>query len=97
MTGSGTANFSNPFWDVQHTEQSERGPVIRPAWNVPGQYGPETKLAKRIYRREYSGYKVVATEALSAHSGGLTIFYRTGNTSPWKHSRPTDQTSSSSR
>ena len=36
----------------------------------------ETKLTKRIYTRESSGYKVVATEAPIAHSGGVSIFYR---------------------
>ena len=37
----------------------------------------ETKLKKRIYARESSGYKVVATEALCAHSGGIALFFRT--------------------
>ena len=35
-----------------------------------------TKLTKSIYTRESSGYRVVATEAPSAHIGGVTIFYR---------------------
>ena len=35
----------------------------------------ETKLIKRIYTHESSGYKVVATEAPSAHSGDVAIFY----------------------
>ena len=36
----------------------------------------ETNLTKRIYMRESSGYKVVATEAPSGHSGGIFVFYR---------------------
>ena len=36
----------------------------------------ESKLTKRIYTRESSGYKVVATEATSAYSGSIAIFYR---------------------
>ena len=36
----------------------------------------ETNLTKRIYMRESSGYKVVATEATSAHIGGVSVFYR---------------------
>ena len=35
----------------------------------------ETKLTNCIYRRESSGYTVVATEALSAHSGDNALFY----------------------
>ena len=37
----------------------------------------ETKLNKRIYTRESSGYTVVATAAPSAHSSGVTLFYHT--------------------
>ena len=36
----------------------------------------ETNLPKRIYTRESSGYKVVATEAPSAHTDGVAVFYR---------------------
>ena len=36
----------------------------------------ETKLKKLIYTRESSGYRVVAIELPSAHSGGVAIFYR---------------------
>ena len=36
----------------------------------------ETKLTKIIYTRESSSYRVVATEAPSIHSGGVTVFYR---------------------
>ena len=36
----------------------------------------ETKLAKRIYTREYSDYKVVDTEAPITHDGGVAVFYR---------------------
>ena len=36
----------------------------------------ETKLIKRIYTRESSGYRVVATEAPSVNSGGVAVFYR---------------------
>ena len=36
----------------------------------------ETKLTKRIYMCESSGYRVAATEAPSAHSGGIAVFYR---------------------
>ena len=38
--GGGTSDPYDPFWNVHHTERSERGPGIRPARNVPGQYGP---------------------------------------------------------
>ena len=37
----------------------------------------ETKLTKRIYACESSGYKLVATEAPIAHSGGVALFCRT--------------------
>ena len=37
----------------------------------------ETKLTKRIYARNSSGYKVVATEAPSAQSGGVALLYLT--------------------
>ena len=36
----------------------------------------ETKLKKRIYTRESSGYKVVAMEAPGAHIGNISVFYR---------------------
>ena len=36
----------------------------------------ETNLTKSIYTRESSGYRVVAMEAPSAHSGGVAMFYR---------------------
>ena len=36
----------------------------------------KTKLIKIIYTCESSGYRVVATEAPSAHSGSVAIFYR---------------------
>ena len=36
----------------------------------------ENKLKKRIYMRESSGYRVVATEVSSAYSGGVAVFYR---------------------
>ena len=35
----------------------------------------ETKVTKGIYTQEYSGYKVVASEALRAHRGGVAVFY----------------------
>ena len=35
-----------------------------------------TKLTKGVYKQEYSGFWVMATEAPSAHRGGVTIFYR---------------------
>ena len=37
----------------------------------------ETKLTKHIYACESSGYKVVATEAPSAHSGDVALFCQT--------------------
>ena len=36
----------------------------------------ETKLTKRIYTLDSSGYKVVATEAPKAHTSGVAVFYR---------------------
>ena len=36
----------------------------------------QTKRTKRVYMRESSGYKVVAMEAPSGHSGGVSVFYR---------------------
>ena len=36
----------------------------------------ETKLTKIIYTRGSSGYRVLATEALSVHSNGVTVLYR---------------------
>ena len=36
----------------------------------------ETKIRKRIYMRESSGYRVVDMEAPSAHSSGVAVFYR---------------------
>ena len=35
----------------------------------------ETKITNSIYTHESSVYKVVAVEELSAHSGGIVIFY----------------------
>ena len=37
----------------------------------------ETKLKNRIYTSASSGYKVLATEALIAHSDGISILYGT--------------------
>ena len=37
----------------------------------------ETKFTKRIYTRESSSYEVVAMEAPSLHSGGVSLFYWT--------------------
>ena len=45
-TGGGTADSSDPFQDIQHPEQPERGPGIHPASNVPGQYGPRHNTVK---------------------------------------------------
>ena len=36
----------------------------------------ENKLKKRIYTHDSSGYRVVAIEAPSVHSGGVAVFYR---------------------
>ena len=36
----------------------------------------ETKVTEGIYTRESSGYRVVSTEALIAHSGRVDVFYR---------------------
>ena len=36
----------------------------------------ETKLKKRIYTRESSGYRLVATKAPSVHRDGVSVFYR---------------------
>ena len=49
---------------------------------IPGMYQDnldlgllqDTKLTKHIYTRDYSGYKVVAMEAPSAHSDGVAVF-----------------------
>ena len=35
----------------------------------------KNKVTKGIYTRESSGHKVVASEAPSTHSGGVTVFY----------------------
>ena len=35
----------------------------------------ETKVTKGIYTREYSGYKLVASEELRSHRGGVAVFY----------------------
>ena len=37
----------------------------------------EKKVTEGIYIRESSGYKLVASEAPGAHSGGIIILYRT--------------------
>ena len=39
----------------------------------------ETNITKCIYTSESSSYKVVAMEAPSAHSGGVSIFYQTAD------------------
>ena len=36
----------------------------------------ETKCTNGIYTRESAGYRVVATDVLSRHRGGVAIFYR---------------------
>ena len=36
----------------------------------------ETNLTKIIYMLESSGYKVMDMEELSAHNGGVAVFYR---------------------
>ena len=36
----------------------------------------ETKLADGVYTCGLSGYNVIATDALSQHRGGVTLFYR---------------------
>ena len=35
----------------------------------------ETNIKKGVYTREDSGFRVMATEAPSAHCGGVAIFY----------------------
>ena len=35
----------------------------------------ETKVTEGIHTLESSGYRVVASEAQSAHSGGVVVFY----------------------
>ena len=35
----------------------------------------EKKVTKGIYTRESSGYRVVASKALSTHIGGVTMFF----------------------
>ena len=37
----------------------------------------ETKVTGGIYTQESRGYRVVASEAPSAHSGGIVVFYLT--------------------
>ena len=82
-TGAGTAGSSDTIWNIQHPEWSERGTGIGPAKNVLGRYGPGripgNKITKCIYTHKSSGYKFLATEAPSAHSGGIAIFYRTAD------------------
>ena len=56
----------------------------------------ETKLRKRIYMRESSGYKVVAIEAPSSHSSGISIFYQIAGHFYVEASSPTGLTSSDS-
>ena len=36
----------------------------------------ETKLTDGVYTRNSSGYQVTATDAPSAHQGGIALFYR---------------------
>ena len=36
----------------------------------------ETKITNGIYTRGSAGYKVIATDALSRHRGGIALFYR---------------------
>ena len=36
----------------------------------------ETKCTDEIYTRESAGYRVIATDALSRHRGGVALFYR---------------------
>ena len=36
----------------------------------------ETKVTRGIYMRESGGYQLMATEALSAHSRSVAVFYR---------------------
>ena len=36
----------------------------------------ETKCTDGIYTRESAGYRVIATDALSRHRGGVALFYR---------------------
>ena len=36
----------------------------------------EKKCTEGIYTRESSGYRVVTTDALSRHHGGVAVFYR---------------------
>ena len=38
----------------------------------------ETKLTNGVYTRASARYRVVATDAPSRHSGGITMFYRVG-------------------
>ncbi len=36
----------------------------------------ETKITGRIYTRSPSGYSVIASDAASAHQGGIAFFWR---------------------
>ena len=36
----------------------------------------ETKITDGVYTRASAGYRVVATDAPSRNSGGITMFYR---------------------
>ena len=38
----------------------------------------ETKITDGVYTRASAGYRVVATDALSRHRGGIAMFYREG-------------------
>ena len=48
---------------------------IMPQANVNLGVLQETKVTEGIYTQESSGYRVVASEAPSAHSGGIAMFY----------------------
>ena len=38
----------------------------------------ETKITDGVYTRASAGYRIVATDAPSRHSGGIAMFYREG-------------------
>ena len=64
---------------VQHPEWLKRGSGIGTLWDGIGTDGlwsfPGDESQKRVYTQEASRFRVMATEAPSAHCGGVDIFY----------------------
>ena len=74
----GRGTFSLATWNIRSGRKNGLESALRAMASLGVDIGflQETKLTQGIYTRQFDEYKVFATEANSAHQGGVALFWR---------------------